>query len=531
MSSGPGARQHLLQRLLSKDATLWSHDEEVVSKIAQRLGWLDAVRFSRAQLPLLWEFVQQTIADGFDQVVLLGMGGSSLAAEVFQQSFAQSNQPIRQIVLDTTFPDIIDQVTTTVSASTPLFIVSSKSGTTAETMALREHFWQWCRGRYGDDAGSHFIAITDEGSALHQLAADHAYRSVFLNPADIGGRYSALSHFGLVPACLLGVDLEKLLARASEVLAPGDRADLAVQLGEFIGHAVLGGRDKLTLEFSPELQSMQAWVEQLVSESTGKDATGVITVLNEPFSSAERYGDDRIFVSAHLKHDKTAIGAWQKKRGDLERLGHPCWSIELADNYDLGAEFVRWQIATSISASIIGVNPFDEPDVNASKDATREILLEAPPDSAERSRQTAPQTDAKALARFIVGIGAPDYIALLAYLPTSKMWRDALENLRARIAQSSTAATILSFGPRYLHSSGQIHKGGGKNGHFLVLTAGARRDLPIPGRQYGFQHLIDAQAQGDIEVLKNRGQQVLHIELGPVDEAAATLARLSASLE
>ena len=509
----------LLQRLFAKDTSLWTDDKQTADQITQRLGWLDTVIVSRSAIPRLHDFARQVRAEGYDPIVLLGMGGSSLASEVYRRCFSVEADSPELIVLDSTFPDLVDSTTSRVARGNPLFIVSSKSGTTPETASLCSHFWHWAVERFGDSAANHFVAVTDHGSPLHNLAVRHQYRELFINPANIGGRYSALSLFGLVPACLLQVDLETLLERASRFLQPGQAAEDAAGLGASLADAVARGKDKLTLEFSPELSAMGMWVDQLVSESTGKDGKGIVTVLGESTGDPARYGGDRIFIGVCLRTSAAWISTWKKTVSRLEALGHPCHLIELDDNYDLGGEFARWQIATSIASSIMGVNPFNEPDVDASKKATRDILLAAG-DGEHNTRQfSVSAPDYAQLLHFFDGISSPEYAVILAFLPDDDHWTPLLSRLRDRLAAISNAAFILAFGPRYLHSSGQLHKGGTADGRFLVLTTTANRDVPVPGESYGFQRFIDAQAQGDIDVLKARTRRVLHVDLGPVDKA------------
>lgn len=521
----PEIYSDVLQRLFIKDTTLWTTDPKVSNDIEHRLGWLDAISFSLTQVQRLERFRNQIRAEKFDQIVLLGMGGSSLAPEVFAQCFENSNLS----VLDTTFPDVIENVTAKAAGGKPLFIVSSKSGATAETMALCSHFWYWAQPRYGDMVGKHFIAITDQQSSLHQLAREHGYREIFLNPADIGGRYSALSLFGLVPASLLGIDVMRLLNAARNVFSDGPQATQALQLGVFMGNAEREGRDKLTLTFSTRLAPLGAWIEQLVAESTGKQGKGIVPIIGEATAAPDRYGHDRLFVDISLQkeaHTRQPVDEWHH---DLEQLGHPVFSVRLKNIYELGAEFAKWQVATATASAIIGVNPFDEPDVNATKVETTQILQQpvmaysAPPDERTVDEQVI------SLVQFLDEVRATDYVAVLAYLP-GDYYGTALGKLRRGIARRGNYATCIAIGPRYLHSSGQLHKGGRKNGHFVFLTTTASLDIPVPGQNYGFQHLIRAQAYGDIAVLKERGQRVLHVDLGQVAAAGISIRNITERL-
>ncbi|MDJ0957861.1 MAG: hypothetical protein QNI91_13420, partial [Arenicellales bacterium] len=333
----------LLKRLLAKDTTLWSNDADVADSIRQRLGWLDSISFAKEQTERLRGFSDRISHDGFDRVVLLGMGGSSLAAEVFSQCIPSKLDRIRLKVLDTTFPDTITSVTADAADGCPLFIVSSKSGNTTETKTLNQHFWHWAQTQFGDRAGSYFIAITDEGSTLQDLALRHNYREVFINPSDIGGRYSALSLFGLVPACLLGIDVTCLLDRAHKVLEESPQARQAVQLGMFMGEAARQGRDKLTLSFSSQLKSLGGWIEQLVAESTGKDGKGIIPIIDEAVGEPDQYGPDRLFVDVSLRGDDHPVDDMKQRYSRLEQLGHPAQLQYLDDINELGAEFARWE--------------------------------------------------------------------------------------------------------------------------------------------------------------------------------------------
>ena len=523
------AHSALLRRLLAKDTTLWSADSEISAAIQNRLGWLDVLSFSFTQVQRLEQFRHRIRTEDFDQAILLGMGGSSLAPEVLAQCLHPGDS-INLTVLDTTFPDAIQRVTTMAARGKPLFIVSSKSGTTAETMALRTHFWHWTQARYGSAAGHHFIAITDAQSSLHQLAQEHDYAEIFLNPADIGGRFSALSLFGLVPASLLGVDIVSLLNGARGVYSDGPKSQQALHLGILMGEASLQGRDKLTLTFSPKLIPLGAWIEQLVAESTGKQGKGIIPIIGESVAPPDHYGRDRVFINIAMNGHARGNNGSPDWFDELEKLGHPVLHGHMDDMYEIGAEFAKWQIATAIACAIIGVNPFDEPDVNATKTATNELLQEPIQVASAVGRGSTLKQQLIDLEQFLSGVGTKDYIAILAYLPADNQFGEALHKLRGRIGHLTKCATCSSFGPRYLHSSGQLHKGGPKNGHFLFLTATASQDIQVPKQNYGFQQLISAQAHGDIAVLKQRGQKVLHIHLGPVTAAAKTILHLTDQL-
>lgn len=518
-----GAPARLLGRLRSRDTTLWSDDPEVGRAIENRLGWLDSVDFSRSQLGRIEGFADRVRDDGFDHVVLLGMGGSSLAPEVFNRCFADAEDRLAMTVLDTTFPDSVVRTADEVAHRRPLFIVSSKSGSTAETDALFRYYREWSRARFGDRWGGHFVAITDAGSSLHEQANAGEFREAFLNPADIGGRYSALSLFGLVPARLAGVDVATLLDRAEEMLDEDELAVAAVELGMHIGQCARAGRDKLALTFSPRLQTLGLWIEQLVAESTGKQGVGVVPFFRKSSEPGPAFEDESLLVSSRLEGDHDTLTD-NMKRGP-EGGKRATVSIALDEPHALGAEFMRWQLATAAAAAVMAINPFDEPDVNSTKRATNLILKER-----YRSAPLAvrvPAFDPAALSAFLGRVARGDYLAILAYLPSDQGWDDTLDPLRELLQLRTGAVTCQALGPRYLHASGQLHKGGKKNGHFLLLTAAPGSSAEVPGERYDFGTLIDAQARADVEVLRERGQDVLHFDLGPIDGAEAKLREIT----
>ena len=519
-----GRDENTLNKLFDRDATIWSRDPQVMASISQRLGWLDAVAFCRNELPRLRSFADSINDQGFTCAVLLGMGGSSLAPEVLNTCFSSSNAKMEMIVLDTTFPDSIVRTTTLAEKHKTLFIVSSKSGTTAETAALNQHFWHWNEQKYGQHAGEYFTAITDEGSDLHKLATARYFREIFLNPDDIGGRYSALSLFGLVPASLLDINLSSLLDSAQTVLENKSEIATALGLGLFLGRNAQGGRDKLTLSFSPAVASLGAWIEQLVAESTGKQGKGIVPVVGERLLDAGNYPPDRMFVHSALAADNENNPDALSGLTRLDQAGHPVALLQLHDIYDLGREFMRWEIATAIAASVMGINPFDEPDVNATKRATIEILKQNSAAGAFSHKSWDDSMDAYQVFFDVIQPG--DYVALLGYLPPDQTWLKQLQLLRDRLLMKLDIATCVSLGPRYLHSSGQLHKGGRRNGHFLLFTATGEQDLSIPGQSYGFAHLISAQAQGDLNVLTERGQHTLHLDMGGLEQARIRLREL-----
>ena len=492
------AREDVAGRIALGDHTLWADDP---AGIANRLGWLTAPDDFAGRVEEIEAFAREAVAGGLDDVVLLGMGGSSLAAEVIAGTHGSAPGHAALTVLDTTDPAEIRAVDARLDLSRTLFVVASKSGTTLETRSQLDYFW----ARVPD--GARFIAITDAGSPLAELADERGFCRVFLNPEEIGGRYSALSSFGLVPASLLGVDLRGLLGAAAELqracgacAPPADNA--GVRLGAILGAAATSGRDKLTLVLPPELAALGAWIEQLVAESTGKDGRGIVPVEGEPLGPPEAYGDDRLFV-AYGDHEGLAA---------LERAGHPVVRLPVEDAARLGAEFYRWEFATAVAGRLLGVQPFDEPNVQQAKDATARIL-------AGSNGSEAPST--AGAAELLAGAGPGDYIALQAFLPRSEANVEALEAARVRLRDRHRAAVTVGFGPRFLHSTGQLHKGGPGSAICIQVVRDEDDDLSIPGRAVGFGELQRAQALGDLESLLALGRRVARVTLGELAELGA----------
>lgn len=510
------------RRLWEKDTTLWS--SRPVAEITDRLGWLHLPEVMQARIDELTAFAREVTTAGFQHVVLLGMGGSSLAPEVFQQTFGNAPGYPALVVLDSTHPAAVRAVEAALELPRTLFVVSSKSGTTTETLSLFRYFWQRVAVT-SPQPGAQFAAITDPKTPLAGLAAERAFRRTWLAPPDVGGRYSALSVFGLVPAALIGVDVRELLDRAQTMAgacgpsAPAER-NPGLLLGATIGEAALAGRDKLTLVTSPALAALPSWIEQLVAESTGKDGRGIVPVCDEMLAPPDRYGRDRLFVYTRMLSDDSrdldhAVEA-------LEALGHPVARIEIADPADLGAEFFRWEAAVAAAGAVLGIHPFNQPDVQLAKDlATRAMdaggvvagvtAVEHPEVSVER-----PHALAQSLHAWMASVRPGDYIAVQAYLAPTLPITSALQEIRSNIGDRLHAATTLGYGPRFLHSTGQLHKGGPDTGVFLQLVddPGAAGDLPIPETRYTFGALIRAQALGDLQALRQRGRRVLRVDLG-----------------
>ncbi|HUF47266.1 MAG TPA: hypothetical protein VMM93_05560 [Vicinamibacterales bacterium] len=504
-------------RLARRDANVFSVAAEpaIATAITGRLGWLDAPRAFLDRVAELDGLSDETTRAGLTGVHLLGMGGSSLGAEVLRDVAA--DRTLRLTVLDTTDERAVRHATETLDPERALFIVASKSGSTLEVSALERHFSGVMADRLDRPAGDHFVAITDPGSPLVELAADRGYRRVFENPADIGGRYSVLSYFGLIPAALLGLDLRRLLADAVD-MADACTADTAdnpgLALGAFMAAQALAGRDKLTLLLPPRLAPLGVWIEQLVAESTGKRGRGILPIVGEPLGEPADYGDDRAFV-AMLTPDTGDLDAAART---LELAGHPVCRIAGTGDA-LGREFYRWEFATAIAGAALDVNPFDEPDVRAAKDRTTAQL--------EARRRTGsfrvdpPLTRQRGYARREHGevAGGPGrYLALLDYLPTDGRRPMIVERLRAAIRHRTQMATTHGTGPRYLHSTGQYHKGGPNTGVFVLLTGGDASTTPVPDTDYSFSALKQAQALGDFDALVAAGRTVIHYH---VDDPAA----------
>jgi transaldolase/glucose-6-phosphate isomerase len=518
------------RRLWEGDATLFSADPTHEKSIKSRLGWLRAPALMQTKLADLAVFVAEVRAAGFTDAVLLGMGGSSLAPEMLSLVFA--GQPstagaLHLHVLDNTDPAAVLRVDKAIEGRKTLYIVSSKSGGTIEIQAFEHHFWQKVLAQNEGDvarAGAHFIAITDPVTRLAQFAEEKKYRRVFVNPADIGGRYSALSYFGLVPGALLGADVNGLVATAVDMasacagVVPAPEI-AALRLGVTMAVAAQAGRDKLTLVMSPAIASLGSWIEQLVAESTGKEGKGVIPIDLEPLGAPAAYGDDRLFVYVRLGEGDAAQS---RAVGELEKAGHPVVYLALEDRAALGRELFRWEIATAIACACLAVNPFDEPNVTEAKLSTSALLAllgQQETGKLPQVEDVCGPSDAERIRAHLATAPAADYVALCAYFARTDERDALLTRLRVACRARARNATTLGYGPRFLHSTGQLHKGGPNTGVFLQLTAYAPADLPIPGEAYSFATLRDAQALGDFQVLRRRGRRALRVDLGADIEA------------
>src|SRR6267378_1458962 len=537
-----------VRRLWQNDASLWTSEDE-----ANWLGWLDVTDEQLANTAKLKEFADEVKSAGFSDILLLGMGGSSLCPEVLALTFGQTPGFPRLHILDSTDPAQIRSVEKKIDLAKTLFIVSSKSGSTLEPNIYKQYFFERVQQTVGnkdkDKAGSHFIAITDPGSKVQLVAERDHFRHIFYGLPSIGGRYSALSNFGMVPAAAMGLDTGKFLTRTKEMVdacqasAPVEQ-NPGVMLGLIIGTAAKLGRDKITLITSPGIADLGAWLEQLIAESTGKLGKGIIPVDREALGAPDVYSDDRIF--AYLRLETAADPAQDTKVAALENAGHPVVHIAVSDVYNLGQEFFRWEIATAVAGSILGINAFNQPDVEASKIVTKQLTSEyeltgsLPPEkplleeagfklftddknAAALANATGSDCSVKSYLRaHLARLGAGDYFALLGYVEMNAEHESLLQSLRMTVRDRKHVATCLGFGPRFLHSTGQAYKGGPNSGVFLQITCDEAQDLPVPGQKYTFGVVKAAQARGDFQVLADRKRRALRVHLGTDVKAGLT---------
>ena len=542
-------------RLWRKDASLWSADAAAQEAIGRRLGWLHVPEVFLDRVEELEAFAAEVRAEGFEQAVVCGMGGSALAPEVLARTFEVGAEGIPVTVLDSTDPAAVRAVDERCDPRTTLYLIASKSGTTSETLAFLAHFWHAEREvqheARGDRPALHFVAVSDPGRAVEAIPHSDDFRGVFLNSPDVGGRYAALTYVGLVPAALLGLDLGALVTGAT-VMAQRCRVDgpdnPGLALGVVLGSLARAGRDKLTLLIDPSLAAFGAWVEQLVAESTGKHGVGIVPIVDEPPGSAEVYGRDRTFVRLLAR----GHGEWRRRSdalaAELAELGHPVIDLDVAPDSGLGGEFFRWEFATAVAAAVLGVDPFDEPNVAQSKEDTRRLLatyeesgsLPEQPILASDERLTLVGDQALRLTsgsgtvegelrRHVARARPTSYLSLQAYIARTPERDARLQELRALLRDRTGRATTAGYGPRFLHSTGQLHKGGAPVGWFLQLVAGHPEDVPIPDARHTFGTLIDAQALADFATLEGRELPVLRVHLS--DDPDAGLAALRSALE
>jgi transaldolase / glucose-6-phosphate isomerase len=515
-----------VRRLWAKDASLWTGKDE-----SQWMGWLGIVDDQLADVGRFQRIAEEVRERAFRDILLLGMGGSSLCPEVLALSFGHVKGFPQMHVLDSTDPAQIRAMEAKIDPRHTLFIVSSKSGSTLEPNIYKQYFYE----RSSQDGG-HFFAITDPGSKMQEVAERDSFRNVFFGVPSIGGRYSALSDFGMAPAAAMGLDVKRFLeaadatARECSAASPVEK-NPGVVLGLLLGTLGQAGRDKVTIVASPGIRDLGAWLEQLLAESTGKIGKGLIPVDREPLGAPEVYGADRVFAYVRLE---TAPDEAQDRAIDaLAAAGQPVVRISVPGAYHLGAEFFRWEIATAVAGSILGINPFDQPDVEASKIATKKLTTEYERTGSLPSEGAAKEENGLKifgdLRGLIRSIKLGDYFALLAYIEMNPEHEAALEAIRVHVRDAKRVATCVGFGPRFLHSTGQAYKGGPNSGVFLQITADDAQDLPVPDQKYTFGVVKAAQARGDLQVLEERGRRALRVHLGP--DVRAGLAALASAVE
>lgn len=529
--------QKFSRRLWERDPAIWKSEPAHQRIIKNALGWLTVPDLMRAQVSEVLSFVEEVKHAGFTCAVVLGMGGSSLCPDVCRATFGTAPGFLELHVLDSTVPASVARVEKSIDVARTLFLVSSKSGGTVETMSFYKYFYGRVGSLKGARGGENFVAITDPGTSLEKLAWQHNFRKVFHGQPDIGGRYSALSNFGMVPAALAGVDVRGLLTKAEEMARACAAAVPAADnpglwLGVTMAEAARLGRDKVTFVISPGIATFADWAEQLIAESTGKEGKGLVPVAGEPPGEPAVYGNDRLFI--HMKLASQTDQDTERKLQALEAAGHPVIRLELRHELDLGREFFRWEVATATAGALLAINPFDQPNVQESKDNTNRLLAEfaaqgrlteeAPVaesggigfycDGVMRSglegmmKLPGPPTVADYLAAFLAQARRGDYLALLAFLEAATEHKAHVESLRVRLRDALRLATTVGFGPRYLHSTGQLHKGGAANGLFVHITAADAEDLPVPGEAYSFSVLKQAQALGDLQSLRGKNRRV-----------------------
>jgi glucose-6-phosphate isomerase len=536
-------------RFWQKDPSLWTRDGE-----EKWLGWIDIVEREQKQSAAFASLAADVKTAGFKSVLLLGMGGSSLCPEVLSVTFGQQQGFPNLHIVDSTNPVQVKAARDAVNLAETLVIVASKSGSTLEPNVLKQYFFEEMKKAVGaDKAGRHFLAITDPGSKMEQVAKADGFRHIFYGDPQIGGRFSALSNFGVVVAAVAGINTIKLLSEAAKAVAAAELAaaeNSAVQLGLLMGLCANTGRDKITIFTSPEIYDLGAWMEQLIAESTGKLGKGITPVDRESIGAPAVYGDDRLFAYIRLK--STADSSQDVKVAAIEAAGHPVVHIEISDLYEIFGQFFTWEVATSVAGSIMGINPFNQPDVESAKIETRALttayeqtgkLPETSPFLEDAGvkiyasdayagtlKAAAPaQTLAGILKAHLNQIHPGDYFASLAYLPMFPQHEAAIQAFRHKVRDAKHVATCLGFGPRFLHSTGQDYKGGPNTGVFLQITSDHAVDLPIPDQKYSFGIVIDAQAAGDMAVLQSRGRRVLRVHLG--QDVASGLKTLSAAID
>jgi transaldolase/glucose-6-phosphate isomerase len=511
------------ERLNAKDGSLWSADPALASEIAEWMGWLNVAGDIAQELEQFDDLVRDLAGEGYTHAVVAGMGGSSLCPDVLRRTFGVRPEGLNLAVLDSTDPSTIEAISDGLDLDRTVFIISSKSGGTTETLSHFKLFHERVAAVDEGHDGHHFVAITDEGSSLQQIAEAEDFGWVFLNPKDIGGRYSALSYFGMVPAAVMGLSVTRLLA-GGQLMGEACRTEDApanpgLLLGAVLGAAARAGRDKCTLVCSPRVATLGMWLEQLLAESTGKQGRGIIPIEGEPLGDPSSYGDDRLFV-----YVRTPIGCADQDpvMAALQEAGQPVFTITIDGPEDLGAEFIRWEVATAAAGALLEINPFDQPNVQESKDNTKAAL--------QRYAETGdfgveigadPMGDVEKL---LSDLKPGDYFAVLAYTQPTAEFDEALDRLRVAVRDRFVVATTAGYGPRYLHSTGQLHKGGPNSGVYLILADSRGEEIPIPGEAYGFKSLIQAQWAGDLKSLRDHGRRVAMVPMA--DDRQTTMAEI-----
>ncbi|MEO8446622.1 MAG: hypothetical protein ABI528_03960 [bacterium] len=533
--------KNIVKRIWEKDPTVWKDDKEFDALIKNRLGWLTLPVSMRQHLGDINTFTADVIKEGYKYAIVMGMGGSSMCPEVVLETFGVKEGYLKLNVLDSTDTKTIFDIENSIDIDTTLFIVSSKSGSTIEVDSFFRYFFDKVKSKKGAGAGRQFIAITDPQTHLESLANENNFRKIFSNPADIGGRYSALSFFGLVPAALIGVDVSKLLYNAEDMMiectVSNPSKNSGVLLGVAAGVLAKKGRDKLTFVISKKINSFGYWVEQLIAESTGKEGKGILPVEGEGSGKPSSYGKDRIFVE--MKTGKES-GAAKKFIKGMQKKNFPVINIDLKDVYDLGGQFFLWEFATAVMGEVLGINPFDEPNVKESKDNTSEVLKYYQENKKLPEQQPVSESgdikiylDEKLFSKklpsknklskwkaddyvkfFLNSFGKGDYVAIMAYIQRNETGEKMLQKIRELIRVRTKGATTLGYGPRFLHSTGQLHKGGPDKGLFIQIVSDDSKDIEIPGQPYSFGILKQAQATGDYQSLIEHKKKVLKINLG-----------------
>ncbi len=522
--------EKVVKRIWEKDYTVWSNSPQ---EVTNRLDWLYSAEETLSLLDEINSFVEEIKSEGFENALLLGMGGSSLAPEVFSFSFGKKEGYLNMQVLDSTDPDAVINFTQNLDPQKTLYIVSTKSGGTIETLSFFKYFFTYCKNKLGDEkVVKHFIAITDPGSGLEKMAQQLNFRKIFVNNPNIGGRYSVLSFFGTVPAALIGIDLNKFLLNAKSVVEDSkNEKNISAEIGVIIGELAKLGRDKLTFVYSEKIISFGTWVEQLIAESSGKNGVGILPVESESLEVPEFYGNDRVFVYTHFESDISNFEKIEK----LKNAGHPVIEIILNDEYDLGGEFFRWEFATAVSGWVLGIQPFDQPNVESAKIEAKAMINnylekgELPKlnfvieENEIKLSGNTNQTNLKnAINEFLGSLNEEkyNYVSIQSYITPNEATTNSLHQLRTKIQKKYKTAVTIGYGPRFLHSTGQLHKGDAGNGLFIQFTSDRKEDVEIPKEigssesDFSFGILINAQLMGDRQALLNNNRKVITIDLG-----------------